>query len=220
MSVLNEPAYALDRRLMVQRQLRRRGISNERILAAMVSVPRHLFMTPRSPDQAYRDDPTPIIGLGQTISQPLVVALMLQALELEGHERVLEVGTGSGYAAALLGNLAAEVYTVEIVAELAESARRVLARLECDNVAVAVSDGSLGLPAHAPYDAIVVAAAGPRIPGPLVDQLAIGGRLVIPIGELFDQVLVRIRRYADRCEVEQLHTCRFVPLRGAAAWGL
>jgi protein-L-isoaspartate(D-aspartate) O-methyltransferase len=203
------------RREMVERQLRRRGIRDERVLAAFEWVPRHAFVPDALRGRAYEDTPLPI-GHGQTISQPLMVAEMLEAMELGGDERVLEVGAGCGYQAALLGCLAKEVFAVEIVVPLVERARVHLGRIGFANVHVVCSDGSMGYEPAAPYDAIVVAAAAPALPPPLVDQLVTGGRLLIPVGDMFGQVLVRVRKLEDGgITTERLTACAFVPLVGA-----
>src|SRR6266545_3205586 len=188
---MTEKHYDALRQRMVEEQLRRRGIHDQRVLEAMQIVPRHLFVPDTWRAQAYEDMPLPI-GHQQTISQPYIVALMLAALELTGTERVLEVGTGSGYQAALLGWLVKYVYTVEIIPELAQSAREVLAQLGYENVAVVAANGSIGWKAGAPYDAIIVAAASPTVPHPLVEQLQEGGRLVLPVGDFFAQELLRV----------------------------
>jgi len=197
---------------MVRHQLRQ--IRDERVLRAMSEVPRHLFVPPHLVARAYEDTPLPI-GYGQTISQPLMVALMLEAAQLQGTERVLDVGTGSGYQAALLAHLAREVYSIEIIPALAETARQNLARANISGVEVIIGDGSMGWPAAAPYDAILVAAAAPEIPEPLVAQLSLGGRLIIPVGPLHYQTLMRITRFPDGIETEELELCGFVPLVGA-----
>jgi len=204
---------------MVDVHLARRGIRDARILDAFRRVPREAFLPPDLAEFAYEDTPLPI-GEGQTISQPYIVALTMQELQLRGGERVLEVGTGSGYAAAVLGCVAKEVYTIERVPALAASAKARLARLGFANVHVTTGDGSLGWPDHAPYDAIAVAAGGPQAPPALLEQLAIGGRLVIPIGEdAASQVLVRITRASEtEYRREPLGEVRFVPLIGAQAW--
>lgn len=203
---------------MVDHQLRRRGIADARVLAAMARVPRHAFVPEHLREVAYDDRPLPI-GNGQTISQPLIVAMMLEALELVGTERVLDVGTGSGYQAALLAELAREVISVEIIPALADTARALLARLGYANVQVVNADGSLGWPPRAPYDAIVAAAASPGVPPALVDQLAEGGRLVLPVGGYYDQDLVRLVRHGDEIERDNRGACAFVPLLGAQGWG-
>jgi protein-L-isoaspartate(D-aspartate) O-methyltransferase len=199
------------RRTMVERQLERRGITDRRVLEAMGRVPRHEFVPGASVDQAYSDQPLPI-GHGVTISQPYIVALMTQALELRGDERVLEVGTGSGYAAAVLAELAASVVSVETIGPLAELARSRLATYG-DRVLVVEGDGSLGYPDAAPYDAISVTAAAPRVPQPLLDQLAIGGRLVMPVGRGIED-LVLVRRDETGFTRTVLTSVRFVPLIG------
>jgi len=205
------------RRSMVDEQIRERGVASPRLLEALLAVPRHLFVSEEYLAGAYTDQPLPI-GEGQTISQPFMVAAMTEALELTGAERVLEVGTGSGYQAAVLSLLAGEVYTVESHASLAVAARRRLARLGYSNVHVYISDGTLGLPAAAPFDAIVVTAAAPRVPPPLAEQLAEGGRLVIPVGQADQQELLQVRKTAGQTTSRVLHYCRFVPLVGRYGW--
>lgn len=203
---------------MVERQIAARGILDPRVLEAMRTVPRHRFVEERFAEFAYQDTPLPI-GEGQTISQPYIVALMAEALSLKETDRVLEVGAGSGYAAAVLSHLAREVLTVERWPELAERAARVLRELGCDNVRVEVANGSLGWPSEAPFDAIVSTAAGPRVPEPLIEQLSPeGGRLVIPVGDREGQILTRITRRGDALHRENLGDVRFVPLIGAHAW--
>jgi protein-L-isoaspartate(D-aspartate) O-methyltransferase len=204
---------------MVDVHLAGRDIRDERVLAAFRSVPRPEFVPPESAHLAYADMPLPI-GDGQTISQPYIVALTVSALGLRGGERVLEIGTGSGYAAAILGKLAKEVFTVERLDALAEPSRERLARLGFENVQVRCGDGTLGWPEHAPYDAIAVAAGGPEVPRALLDQLAPGGRLVIPVGpEANAQELVRItREEGGRFRRESLGEVRFVPLIGEQGW--
>lgn len=202
---------------MVRRQIEDRGIRDERVLAAMRAIPRHLFVPPGSRRSAYNDGPLHI-GRGQTISQPYIVALMTEALELNGHERVLEIGTGSGYQTAILGRLVAHVYTVERIRELAVRAQDLFRRLDYDNISVHVGDGTLGWPDHAPYDAIIVTAASPDVPEPLTDQLAKGGRLVAPVGGNWSQSLIRIRKQNDRLRRRELTTVAFVPLIGEYGW--
>jgi len=207
-----------ERARMVEQQLRRRDIIDPRVLEAFARVPREAFVAPDTIEQAYADGPLPI-GFGQTISQPYVVAITVQALDLAGHERVLEIGTGSGYAAAILGSLVREVETVERIEELAVAAAERLASLGFTNVHVHHGDGTLGWPAAAPYEAIAVAAGAPKPPRPLLDQLAIGGRLVLPHGDADHQQLVRItRRDVERFDQEDLGDVRFVPLLGAEGW--
>lgn len=205
------------RRRMVERQLRARDIHDERVLEAMASVPRHRFVPPEYQQSAYSDGPLPI-GEGQTISQPYIVAYMTQLLELEPDDRVLEIGTGSGYQAAVLGQIAGKVYSVERVQSLAERARQQLDELGYDNVHVVQRDGSGGLPEHAPYDAIIVTAAAPDAPNPLKEQLAEGGRLVVPVGSRGGQVLERWTRWGDDMERERLAPVAFVPLLGDHGW--
>jgi protein-L-isoaspartate(D-aspartate) O-methyltransferase len=203
---------------MVARQLEGRDISDRRVLDAMAAVPREEFVAPSQRDLAYLDSPLPI-GHGQTISQPYIVAMTAQALELAGHERVLDVGTGSGYAAAVLGRLAREVHTIERIPELARDAAARLARLGITNVHVHEGDGTLGWAEAAPYDAIAVAAAAPAPPRSLVQQLAIGGRIVLPVGDDDRQHLVKIvRRDATTFVETDLGAVRFVPLVGAEGW--
>ncbi len=205
------------RREMVQEQIRDRGVRDPRVLDAMLRVPRHEFVTEDFVSGAYADQPLPI-GEGQTISQPFMVGAMTQALELEGEERVLEIGTGSGYQAAVLALLAREVHSVESVATLAAIARERLSRLGYKNVHVHTGDGTLGWPTAAPYDAIVVTAAAPHVPSPLVEQLAEGGRMVIPVGPPTEQELLLVRKIKGRTTSETLHYCRFVPLLGRHGW--
>ncbi len=203
---------------MVTEQLRRRDIFDAAVLAAFATVPREEFVPAERKDDAYDDMPLPI-GHGQTISQPYVVAITAQALALRGSERVLEIGTGSGYAAAILGKLAREVHTVERIEELARAAAERLARLGFDNVHVHHGDGTLGWRAAAPYEGIAVSAAAPEPPRALLDQLAIGGRLVVPAGGTMDQRLWRItRRDATSFDREDLGSVRFVPLLGEQGW--
>ena len=205
------------RAAMVRDQLQQRGISDARVLAAMERVPRHRFLPPEAQGNAYADRAVPIAE-GQSISQPFIVALMAQALQLRGDERVLEIGTGSGYAAAVLSQLAADVVTIERLPALAEAAEQRLATLGYINVRVIGGDGTAGLPGEAPFDAITVAAASPWVPRPLREQLARGGRLVIPVGGRGEQLLLRVTRDASGEHVEQLSGVRFVPLIGAHAW--
>lgn len=206
------------RERMVTQHLNARGITDPRVLAAFRRVPRELFVDVSMRRHAYDDAPLPI-GFGQTISQPYVVAMTVQALQLDGTERVLEIGTGSGYAAAILGLLAREVHTIERIPDLAISATERLADLGFDNVRVHQGDGTLGWAAAAPYDAIAVAAGAPRPPRSLLRQLAIGGRLVIPHGDESLQHLAHITRVGEDDFVEtNLGDVRFVPLVGAEGW--
>lgn len=222
METVDGAATALEaqRRYMVERQLKSRGIRDPRVLEAMGRIPRELFVPEKYRHNAYCDEPIPI-GCGQTISQPYITALMVQVLELQGTERVLEVGAGSGYHAAVLGALAAEVITVEIIPELAEMARRNLEAAGCGaNVRVICADGSVGYPELAPYDAISVAAAAPEIPPRLLEQLADPGRMVIPIGSLDEQELVVVTKSKGTISQRVAALCRFVPLRGGEGWKL
>lgn len=206
-----------ERKIMIRTQLERRGIHDRRVLDAMARVPRHLFVPPDARQLAYDDRALPI-SEGQTISQPYMVALMAQALALRGDERVLEIGTGSGYAAAVLSLLAGEVYSVEHHPALAESAERRLHELGYRNIQVFASDGTAGLPAYAPFDGISVAAASPWVPQPLREQLSTTGRLVIPVGGRNEQMLLRLERNGSETRIERLCNVRFVPLLGKHAW--
>lgn len=203
-----------ERRRMVEDQIADRGVKNERVLEAMLRVPRHRFVPADFASEAYDDHPLPI-GHGQTISQPYIVALMTEVLELDGSERVLDVGTGSGYQAAVLGEVAREVWSIEIVAPLADRAAGVLAELGYENVHVKAGDGYAGWPQHAPFDAILLAAAPDHVPQPLLDQLAVGGKLILPVGGR-EQELVLVRRTADGYERESILPVRFVPMTGEA----
>lgn len=205
------------RRQMVQEQLEARGIVEKRLLKAFLTVPRHEFVPSEMRSQAYGDHPLPI-GAGQTISQPYIVALMVQLLRLQGHERVLEIGTGSGYQLAILGHLALEAYSVERLPQLAEQAVRRLERVGYLNVHVTVGDGSAGWPDHAPYDAIVVAAGAPNIPRPLVEQLVDGGRLAIPVGSVQVQTLTLIEKHGGMLQQQAVTSCVFVPMVGRYGW--
>ncbi len=209
--------YLLARERMVEAQLVSRGIRDSRVLAAMAKVRRHLFVAEELRSRAYDDNPLPI-GEGQTISQPYMVALMVEALGLKGKERVLEIGTGSGYEAAVLAELCARVFSVELVEDLAVKARVVLASLGYRNVSIQVGDGTLGWGEHAPYDAVVISAAAPCIPRPLLEQLRPGGCLVLPMGEEELQTLVGIRKESGGLREEYLGECRFVKLMGAYGW--
>lgn len=202
---------------MVTYQLRGADIADPRVLRAMATVPRHLFVPDELCWHAYEDRPLPI-GSGQTISQPYMVAKMTEALELTGDERVLDVGTGSGYQAAVLGELVREVWSIEIIPELARRAHSTLEALGYDNVHVAVGDGSLGLAEHAPYDAILVAAASPALLPTLLAQLGPSGRLVMPVGDRDWQMLERFRRVGPGATIESLGPCTFVPLVGEKGW--
>jgi len=212
-----DPFYPLERERMVREQLTSRNIRDPRVLSAMRSVPREQFIPPEHRHLAYADGPLPI-GQSQTISQPYIVALMTQLLELQGDERVLEVGTGSGYQAAILSYLAKSVDTIERHAQLARRAEQALSQLGLENISVHVGDGSQGLPEAAPFEAIIVTAAAPDIPQPLLEQLADGGRLVIPVGGRRGQYLQRLRRQGDAFKSEILEPVAFVPLLGKHGW--
>jgi len=209
--------FESDRRAMVETQLRRRHVNDPRVLAAMGAVPRHEFVPAEFRNRAYEDAPLPI-GEGQTISQPYIVAAMTAALRLGGSERVLEVGTGCGYQAAVLARLAKEVFTIEYRDPLGALAAERLSRLGYANVHVHSGDGTLGLPEFAPFNAILVAAAAPAAPAPLLAQLAEGGRMVVPVGDVENQELQLIERGHDTFRRIMLEPCRFVPLIGAHGW--
>ncbi len=211
------PRFAEERRFMVESQIRKRGVVDERVLHAMAAVPRHEFVPPIWTSQAYADEPLPI-GHGQTISQPYIVAAMTAALALTSSENVLEIGTGCGYQSAVLSLLAKEVHTVEILPELAESAAERLQRLGYSNVHVQCGDGTLGWAESGPYDAILIAAAAPGVPEPLVQQLAEGGRLIAPVGDEDKQELQLITKREGQLVVRQRGPCRFVPLMGRHGW--
>jgi protein-L-isoaspartate(D-aspartate) O-methyltransferase len=200
---------------MLDLDLRGRDITDPKVLAAMARVPRHEFLPPGMAEMAYSDGPLPI-GLGQTISQPYIVALMTQAVQLKPTGRALDVGTGSGYQAAVLAQLCAEVYSIEILEPLAESAKTRLARLGYKNVTVRTGDGYRGWPEKSPFDAIVVAAAPDHVPQPLIDQLAVGGRLVIPVGRFFQELIVIVKKPDGTTRRESIAPVRFVPMTGEA----
>jgi len=206
--------FAAERFSMVERQLRQRGIHDERLLAAMYKVPRHEFVNRQSWSEAYADHPV-AIGEQQTTSQPYMIAAMIQAAAIRPEDRVLEIGAGSGYQTALLAELANQVFAVERYPSLAEAAAQTLARLGYRNVKIVAGDGSLGLPEAAPFDAIIVSAAAPRVPPALTEQLAPGGRLVVPVGDSQQQAVQLVRRDHDgNITVQTLEGCRFVPLIG------
>jgi len=202
---------------MVETQIRKRHVNDSRVLECLERIPRHEFIPTELRDRAYEDVPLPI-GEGQTISQPYIVAAMTAALRLEGNERVLEIGAGFGYQAAVLACLAKEVFTMELRAELATEAAERLVRLGYTNVHVHCGDGTLGLPEFAPYDAILVAAAAPAVPTPLLAQLAESGRMIVPVGGVENQELRLIERNHDTFRMTMLEPCRFVPLVGAHGW--
>jgi protein-L-isoaspartate(D-aspartate) O-methyltransferase len=209
--------FEATRHAMVETQLRRRGIVDKKVLAAMDGVPRHEFVPADFRNRAYDDSPLPI-GEGQTISQPYIVASMTAALRLSGSERILEIGAGCGYQAAVLSLLAKQVYTVECRGSLATAAAQRLTRLGYSNVHVHCGDGTLGLPDCAPFDAILVAAAAQSVPPPLLAELSAGGRLIIPIGDAENQELQIIERRGSAFQTRTLEGCRFVPLVGFHGW--
>jgi len=211
------PDYDKERNRMVDEQIVYRGVRDPRVLSAMRRVPRHEFMPEALRSEAYGDHALPI-GSGQTISQPYIVALMTELLELAGKERVLEIGTGSGYQAAVLAELSEKVFSVERVKALAEKARAVLDRLGYQRVAMKVYDGTYGWKEMGPFDAIIVTAAAPEVPQALVEQLKEGGRMVVPVGERYSQVLLKLIKTAEGVRRETHIPCVFVPLIGAYGW--
>ena len=210
-------SFAKQRVRMVEEQLRSRGIRDPRLLAAMAKVPREEFIASEDVSRAYDDHPLPI-GAGQTVSQPYMVAAMVAALQPRPADRVLEVGAGTGYEAAILAELAAEVWTIERHQELADKAQEILSRLGYRNVHVVVGDGSVGLAEQAPFDGILVAAAAPKISDRLLAQLADGGRMAVPVGNRFEQQLQLVRKIGADIAVSSLDACRFVPLVGKEGW--
>jgi len=203
---------------MIEQQIVARGISDQRVLEAMLAIPRHLFVEAGLQSHAYGDASLPI-GEKQTISQPYMVAAMTAALELKGDERILEIGTGSGYQTAVLSKLVKRVYSVERIALLASRARKILDQLQMSNINIKVGDGTIGWRDQAPFAGILVAAGSPDVPTKYLEQLEIGGKLVLPIGDQEQQILMRIvRKDEDRFEREQLMGCRFVPLIGEQGW--
>ncbi len=202
---------------MVEEQLVPRGIIDARVLSAMEEIPRHLFVGEALQSRAYGDFPLPIGG-GQTISQPCVVAMMTQALALKAEDRVLEIGTGSGYQAAVLSKICARVYSVERISSLLSEARRILTSLRCFNISTRMADGTLGWPEAAPYDAVIVTAGGPVVPEPLLAQLAEGGRMVIPVGDQQEQQLQLVEKVDGEPVVTSLSPVRFVDLVGVHGW--
>jgi len=214
----NKDPFSLAREWMVRDQIEARGIKDKRLLKVMRKIPRHLFVDEALRNQAYNDYPLPI-GEGQTISQPYIVALMTEALELKGQEKVLEIGTGCGYQTAILAELAQSVFTIERVPTLMQRAKAILDSLGYFNVAYKTGNGTLGWPEVAPFQGIIVTAAAPEIPQPYVEQLDIGGKLVIPLGDKFSQVLYKIIKLPDgRIKKQYLCGCRFVPLVGIYGW--
>ncbi len=209
--------FSTARQRMVQEQLLKRGVTDPGVLEAMADLPRHLFVDDALQAKAYGDYPLPI-NADQTISQPLVVAAMTQALRLRGNENVLEIGTGSGYQTALLAKLCRQVYTVERINILLAGARKVFDQLRCYNILSKLADGTMGWPEHAPYDAIIVTAGGPEIPKPLIEQLADPGRMVIPVGERDVQELNLVTKVDGEVECTRLDSVRFVSLIGEHGW--
>ena len=210
-------SFTTVRERMVQEQLRSRGVSDPNVLKVMSEVPRHLFVDDAMQARAYGDHPLPIAS-DQTISQPFIVAAMTQALQLKGTEKVLEIGTGSGYQAAVLSRLCAQVYTVERINTLLAGARKVFDQLHFYNILSRLDDGTMGWQEHAPYDAIIVTAGSPEIPEPLIDQLADTGRMVIPVGDRNVQELQYVTKEGGEIEVQRLESVRFVSLIGAYGW--
>jgi len=209
--------FKLARERMVKNQLASRGIADEGILQAMGKIPRHLFISEALAGEAYNDHPVPI-GEKQTISQPYIVALMTEALELKGKENTLEIGTGSGYQTAILAELSSRVYTIERIKSLLVDARKLLAQLGYSNVLFKAFDGTLGWKEYAPFDAIMVTAGAPSLPKPLMDQLADNGRMVIPVGDRYTQELIKVTKKGENLEQESLGGCRFVNLIGIHGW--
>jgi protein-L-isoaspartate(D-aspartate) O-methyltransferase len=209
--------FEKERQKMLEEQLIPRGINDQRVLNVMGKVPRHKFIEEALQDQAYGDHPLPI-GYGQTISQPFMVALMTQCLKLEGWENVLEIGTGSGYQAAILSYLAEKVYSIEKIWELSQRAQKTLDELKIKNVLILSRDGTLGLPEYAPFDRIIITAGAPDIPKPLMEQLADGGIMVIPKGDQFCQTLYVVEKHGRDVTEQAINTCVFVPLIGKYGW--
>ncbi len=210
-------AFETERERMVDLQLKARGLADRRLLAAFRKVPRHAFLPPELQRDAYADHPLPI-GSGQTISQPYMIALMISRLKLQGHERVLEIGSGSGYQTAILAELALEVYSVERLPELLSGVKARLDALGCLNTHLAIADGSMGWPEHAPYDAILVSAAAPEIPRPLLEQLQDPGRMVVPVGPADGQMLTEVEKRQGSVRQTGIAGCVFVPLLGHDGW--
>lgn len=204
---------------MVEEQLIRRGISSKKILDAFLKVERHKFLPKELEGDAYGDYPLPI-GLGQTISQPYMVALMTEQLDLKGNEKVLEIGTGSGYQTAILAELVKEIYSVERIGSLANNSEKLLLELGYKNIKIKTADGTLGWSEFSPYDRIIVTASSPRIPKSLLDELNEGGKMIIPIGEAFGQVLTLIEKADGKIYSREICGCVFVPLLGKEGWGI
>ncbi|MBD3404226.1 protein-L-isoaspartate(D-aspartate) O-methyltransferase [candidate division GN15 bacterium] len=210
-SVFTEEEYERRRREMVERQIAGRDVTDRNVLDAMRAVPRHRFIPEQRRSDAYVDAPV-AIGRQQTISQPYIVASMTEHLQLQPRDRVLEIGTGCGYQTAVLAEIAGDVYSIERIAELADQARENLQQLGYHNVSLKIGDGGLGWPEHAPFDAIIITAAAPRMPETLIDQLALGGRMVLPMMTSYGQQLVRLTRRESGIEEEYLYAVRFVPM--------
>ncbi|MFP3998775.1 MAG: protein-L-isoaspartate(D-aspartate) O-methyltransferase [Desulfobacterales bacterium] len=213
----DSPRYKRQREAMVRNQIEARGVSDPGVLAAMTRVPRHFFVNEALRDQAYNDHPLPI-GEQQTISQPYIVAMMTEALQVNEEDRVLEIGTGSGYQAAVLAEIAYRVYTIERNRTLYQNARRIFEHLGYYNIIPRYSDGTIGWREESPFDAIIVTAGAPEIPRPLIDQLAMGGRMVIPVGSSFSQKMVKIVKDEQGIHQSELGGCRFVRLVGQYGW--
>jgi protein-L-isoaspartate(D-aspartate) O-methyltransferase len=209
--------FARARERMVRDQLSARGIKDERLLKVMGKIPRHLFIEEALADEAYDDHPVPI-GEQQTISQPYIVALMTEALELTGKENTLEIGTGSGYQTAILAELSNSVYTIERIESLLVKARKILAELGYDNIVFKLFDGTVGWEEYAPFDTVMVTAGAPSVPNPLVEQLADNGRMIIPVGDRYSQELIKVIRKGKTLKQESLGGCRFVSLIGVYGW--
>ena len=209
--------FSLARERMVKNQLIPRGINDERVLQVMGKIPRHLFIEEALAGEAYNDHPVPI-GEKQTISQPYIVALMTEALELKGTEKTLEIGTGSGYQTAILAELSSRVYTIERIKSLLVNARKLLAQLGHDNILFKAFDGTLGWKEYAPFDAIMVTAGSPSLPKPLIDQLADNGRIIIPVGDRYSQELIKVIKKEEGLEQKGFGGCRFVNLIGVHGW--
>jgi len=214
---MTEDQFAALRERMVDQQIRARGVVDPRVLAAVRQVPRHLFIPQHLWDQAYNDNPLPI-GADQTISQPYIVALMTEILEVKETDRILELGTGSGYQAAILAELAAQVFSIDRMGDLASRAKTMLDSLGYNNVQIRVGDGTLGWPEEMPFDGIIVTAGAPKVPRPLTEQLALGGRLVIPVGDVWSQTLTCVRKTESGLKFEYHGGCRFVRLIGKYGW--
>ncbi|MCK4244098.1 MAG: protein-L-isoaspartate(D-aspartate) O-methyltransferase [Candidatus Omnitrophica bacterium] len=214
---MRQPDFKRERELMVKEQLISRGVKDPLVLNAFRKVPREKFVPLEQGDESYGDFPLPI-GEEQTISQPYIVALMTEALRLKGEEKILEIGTGSGYQAAIIAEIVKEVYTIERIAILAQRAKKILKELSYQNIKIKIGDGTKGWKEFSPYDGIIVTAAAPRVPESLIKQLAKGGRLIIPIGDLYSQELILYEKKRGRLITANFGGCRFVPLKGEEGW--